>query len=269
MDKYREEVKRFLETSANSEFIIYDTETTGLNSSSADIIELSALKVRPENGKFKIIEEFDEFINIGYPIPKEIVEITGITDELLKSDGIPAKDAAERFSAFIGELPVMVGYNSISFDTRFVQKLFYEQLSVSFEPKFQLDVLTMAKEKVERPHKLCNMAERAGATDLQFHRSIDDCKATLIVLDYLLPMYTEKEDDEDITGLSITGIRRWTKSSSLDRLYVSNNKNLQIYYDIPQKKWQIMCNTESEPVINAIYDFAGVKTENEFVEKYC
>ena len=127
----------------------------------------------------------------------------------------------------------------------------------------------MAKEKTEKPHKLCDMAEKAGVTDIQFHRSIDDCKATLAVLEYLLPMYSEEEPKQDVSDLKIYGIKRWTKSISLDRLYVSNNANMQIFYDIPKKMWQVMGNVDDTPVIQAIYSFAGVGSDLELMQKYC
>lgn len=270
MDKYRDQVVKFQEIiDTVREFIIYDTETTGLNPLDCDIIEISAIKVKNIVGEMDVADEMDVYINIGYPLPEIITQITGITDDLLKTDGVSPEEAAAKFAEFIGDSPVMVGYNSVSFDTKFVEKLLFEKLSKSFDPEFQLDVLTMAKEKTEKPHKLCDMAEKAGATDLQFHRSIDDCKATLKVLQYLLPMYAEAEPRDNVDNLKIFGIKRWTKSLSLDRLYVSNNANMQIFYDIPKRMWQILGNVEDEPVIRSIYRFAGVGSDLELLQKYC
>lgn len=271
MDKYRNEVLQFQKLSAKlGEFFVYDTETTGLNAANDDIIEFSALHMKRVDGKWDAVDELDVFINIGRPLPEIITELTGITDEILQTEGIAAKDAAEKIATFLGENPMLVGYNSVSFDTPFVERLYQDQLSMSFNRVFQLDVLTMAREKTERPHKLVDMAEKAGLTGLQFHRSIDDCKATLGVLKYLLPMYKEEEPKESTSDLRILGVRRWQKSETLDRLYVTNSKNMSIYYDIIQKKWAVMGNVEDDQVvINAILAFAGTSNDEEFVKKYC
>ena len=58
--------------------IFFDTETTGLDSEKCRIIELAMLVV--EDGE---IEEYDKFINVGFDLPSNIVELTGITDEML------------------------------------------------------------------------------------------------------------------------------------------------------------------------------------------
>ena len=56
------------------EYIALDLETTGLNPQTDFITEISACRFI--NGEFK--NEFTSLINPGIPIPKNIVEITGI-----------------------------------------------------------------------------------------------------------------------------------------------------------------------------------------------
>ena len=71
--------------------IYFDTETTGLKFTDDQIIELAMLIV--EDGK--IIEEYDKFINIGRDLPPKIIDITGITDEMLILEGVSEKSVAE------------------------------------------------------------------------------------------------------------------------------------------------------------------------------
>ncbi len=269
MDNYRDAVMAFKEAIATkNEFYVFDTETTGLNASDNDVIEFGALKVRYDGGAFKVVDCCDIYINIGYPLPDIITEITGITDLELSQKGISTTDAAYEIKKFLGDSPILVGYNSVTFDTPFMQKMFQTQLSEPFTQTVQLDVLTMAKEKTPKPHKLINMAEKAGLTGIEFHRAIDDCKATLGVLLYLLPMYDEKEPETDVNDITIMGIRRWTKSHTLDRLYVSNSKNLPMYYDIYTKNWYVGENCDLETVITKVLDFAGVSNDAELVAMY-
>ena len=71
MDKYREQILRFQElVDTVHEYVVYDTETTGLNPLDCDIIEISAIKVRDDGFDATIIDELDIFVNIGYPLSK-------------------------------------------------------------------------------------------------------------------------------------------------------------------------------------------------------
>lgn len=272
MDQYRDDVMGFINSvvSEKKEFFVYDTETTGLSPVDDDIIEFSALKCayNEKTNKFSVLDEMDVYINVGYKLPEKIVEITGITDQELAENGITPANAAMQINKFLGQNPIMVGYNSVSFDTGFVMKLFRTQMGIDFKYEKQLDVLTMAREKTPKPHKLVDMAEKAGLTDLRFHRSIDDCKATLGVLIYLMPMYKQKEPETNVTGTEILGIRRWTKSHTLDRIYVSNSSNLSIYLDVYTKNWFIDANCDVDMIKNKVYAFAGVSSDKELLDKY-
>ncbi|MDD4839983.1 MAG: exonuclease domain-containing protein, partial [Clostridia bacterium] len=57
-------------------FVVFDLETTGLDTSTAKIIEISGVKI--ENGKFT--ETFSSLINPKISIPEEITRITTITN---------------------------------------------------------------------------------------------------------------------------------------------------------------------------------------------
>lgn len=70
--------------------IYFDTETTGLDCRDCKIIELAMLTV--ENGR--IVERYDEFINVGQPLAQNIVNLTGITNEMLENEGIDEETAA-------------------------------------------------------------------------------------------------------------------------------------------------------------------------------
>ena len=70
--------------------IFFDTETSGLNYKDDRIIELAMLTV--EDGV--ITDDYDEFINIGRPIPRDITELTGITNDMLKNEGLDEKRVA-------------------------------------------------------------------------------------------------------------------------------------------------------------------------------
>ncbi len=271
MDRYREEVRKFLELTMTSkkEFFVYDTETTGLSAEENDIIEFSALKcgLNEDTNRFIVKDSIDVYIKQDAPLPEKIVEITGITDAELGREGISPIEAAKKVREFLGDSPILVGYNSVSFDTGFVKSLYKKTLNEEFDPEFQLDVLTMAREKTPRPHKLINMAEKAELKGIEFHRAIGDCKATLGVLAYLLPMYKEKEPETDVTTVEILGLRRWTKSHTLDRIYATTSNNMPLYLDVYTRTWTAGENCDIDVVRAKVYAFAGVSSDQELIKK--
>ena len=266
-DKYRKEVMSFKEKIKGKEFFCFDTETTGLKADENDIIEFSAIKVKTElDGSFTVLDEVDIFINPGYLLPPVITDITGITDEKLASAGIDPVNAAMRIHDFLGGEPILIGYNSISFDTAFMNSLYRKTLGIPFEYSAQLDVLTMAKEKTPKPHKLIDMACKFGIADkFAFHTSLDDAKATLEVFKNLLPMYDEAEPVPDVSEFRVTAVTRWTKSETLDRVYVNNNLRASVYYDVVNKRWEIGNNLPDDVVIKAALDFKGISSIEEML----
>lgn len=171
-------------------FYCFDTETTGLSPYTNDIIEFSAIEYRYSSGHFHESRSLDIYINPGYPLPQEIVKITGITDSTIQSKGISQPEAVEKIRNFWGDRPILVGYNSISFDQEFLDTLYRKILGIGFSNTYHIDVLKMAKEKMPAPHKLCDMAKAAKVDEgITFHTSIDDARATFGVFRFLLHMY--------------------------------------------------------------------------------
>ena len=74
--------------------VVFDTETTGLNYTNDQIIELAALRVELDpQGEPIITKQMDTFISLpqGEKLPQRIVQLTGITDEVLEQEGfLPA-----------------------------------------------------------------------------------------------------------------------------------------------------------------------------------
>ena len=98
-----------------NDFISLDLETTGLNISKDEIIEISAIH-------FKNGEIFDEFTTLLKPlraIPKKITEITGITDSLV-SDSPIIEEIFDDFLNFI-DGHIIVAHN-IDFDIGFIKE---------------------------------------------------------------------------------------------------------------------------------------------------
>ena len=59
-------------------YIVLDTETTGLNPARDKVLEIGAARI--EQGR--VVETFETLIDTGVPIPERITELTGITDAM-------------------------------------------------------------------------------------------------------------------------------------------------------------------------------------------
>ena len=103
------------ESLEDSEYVVFDTETTGFNAANGDsMIEIGAVKLK--NGK--IVDRFDELINPGRHIPDRITEITSINDDMVR-DALNEEEATKKFLEWAGNDP-MVAHNA-KFDISFVE----------------------------------------------------------------------------------------------------------------------------------------------------
>lgn len=109
---------------AASAVLIYDTETTGLpiwkepsdDPAQPHIVEIACeLWVGGE-----LADEFHAIVNPGVPIPPEVSELHGITDEVAAEKGILPSEALTRFMALADRAEFIVGHN-VSFDVRMMR----------------------------------------------------------------------------------------------------------------------------------------------------
>ena len=129
------------ETDEPREYVVLDVETTGLDPDKDAIIEIAAIKV--EQGVEA--DRFHELIRYEKGIPKKIVELTGITDEMLAEKGIELERAVSSLLSFVGSR-IVVAHNA-SFDTGFVQAACEECDLDDFDNEC-IDTITLAKKKM-------------------------------------------------------------------------------------------------------------------------
>ena len=173
--------------------VIFDTETTGINFERDRIIEIGAASW--ERGEE--LDSFDCFIRLprGQSVPSFIVQLTGITDQLLLDEGVSEREAAESFQRLLAgaERPLLAAYNA-QFDLNFLFHLLQplNMVSILQPPRF-LDVLTVYRDRRDYPHKLCNAIDAYGLGDrvVNSHRAVDDARATAALLE---SMAAEQDD---------------------------------------------------------------------------
>ena len=182
--------------------VLFDTETTGLAYSRDEIIEFVAVVVEKQNGEPTVVQEYDELIALspGGFVPPMIQQLTGISNEDLRSRGIPKTRLCCDIARMIAGNTLLLAYNA-HFDLSF---LFYLLLRdgdpTILKGKDKLDLLTVYKDRHSYPHKLCNAIEVYGLADkvVNSHRAVDDVLATVEVMK---AMEEEKADLERYVNL--------------------------------------------------------------------
>lgn len=170
--------------------IFFDTETSGLDYRTCKIIELAMLVV--EDGE--IVEEYDEFIDIGERISPKITEINGITNGMLISKGISEKKVAKDLKNRLSPGTLMIAHNC-QFDLSFVYHLLkhhypYDANKI-VKNVYWIDTVTILKDRKAYHHKLIDAVNHYGVKKTNSHRAIDDTKA---LYDVYRAMKAERDD---------------------------------------------------------------------------
>lgn len=103
----------------------FDLETTGLNTTTDRIVEISILKINV-NGQE---EQRSWLLNPEIPISKEASEVTGYTDEFV-ADKPTFREKANEIAQFIGNAD-LAGYNILKFDVPILVEEFCAWTTIS------------------------------------------------------------------------------------------------------------------------------------------
>lgn len=185
--------------SMQGSFVVFDTETTGLDPKSEALTEIGAVVV--ENGA--IADTFGTFVNPGKPIPQKIVELTGINDGMVADAPTPA-EAMRQFMAFVGDRP-LIAHNAHNFDMRFLA-VAAKQADIPLENTY-LDTLPMGQSLYPglRNYKLDTLNNHLEIEPFNHHRAVDDAMALAKIFCKMLEDLAMKgiKNIEDInTGLA-------------------------------------------------------------------
>ena len=166
-------------------YCVLDLETTGLSFRTEKITEIGIMKIK--NGE--VIDSFETFVNPEKPIPYEVVEVTKITDDMVK-DAPTIKEIFPKVLEFLGD-SVLVAHNA-DFDIGFL-KHNAAQLGHKFDYTY-IDTLRLAKDLFPdyKKYKLGIIAENLGIKVEVAHRALDDVDTTVKVFNVMMKMLKEK-----------------------------------------------------------------------------
>lgn len=187
---------------AETEFVVFDLETTGTKAPPGRVTEIGAFRVR--NGR--LAEGFQTLLNPETPIPRFITGLTGISDEMVR--GAPRfADIAADFLDFIGD-SVLVAHNA-PFDMRFLN----HEIGMIFED-YRVANPCLCTVKLSRKllpnimnHKLKTVAEFYSIDLVNHHRASDDARATAQIFVNLL-LRLDADGIRDLAAIKRLGSRK-------------------------------------------------------------
>lgn len=173
--------------------IVFDLETTGLDFIRDRIIQISYIKVSPDGTE----ERENLFVNPEKPIPHEVVELTGITDDDVKDAPTFKTIAPQLCEKFKG--CDFAGYNSNHFDIPMLAEEFLRAgIDFDFSKVRLIDAQTifhkMERRNLAAAYKF--FCGRKMEDDFTAHRADEDTEATYRVLMGELDMYAPGVQDE-------------------------------------------------------------------------
>lgn len=158
-----------------SSFVVFDLETTGLDSKIDEIIEIGAIKVIDN----KIVDKFQMLVKPNGIISPFITNLTGITNRMVENASC-IEDVLPLFLDFVGDF-ILVGHN-VNFDVNFIYDYALKVLGVSFKNDF-VDTLRLSRKLLKNlyRHKLGEIAHYYGIDTSGSHRSLKDVEMTLAI----------------------------------------------------------------------------------------
>ena len=172
------------EFALGDEYVAFDLETTGLSSMHDTIIEIGAVIMKDG----REVKRFESFVDPCRKLERKIIDLTGITDEMLK--GAPKIETVlPEFLEFIGNRP-LVAHNA-DFDTGFIREAARRQ-NLPF-PNTSIDTLILSQNLL--PHlnkfKLDIVADALSLPEFNHHRAADDAVTCGLIYDRLIPRLEE------------------------------------------------------------------------------
>ena len=188
MDDLVESVDGDKDVSLDDTFICFDIETTGLSPKTEKITEIGAVKIT--NGE--VVDRFSTFVNPEMPIPAKIVELTGITDAMVK-DAPSQSEAVRAFLDFCGD-SVLVAHNA-PFDTSFIRAA-CKNMGIQYNHT-SLDTVAISRAILPdiKNCKLDTVAKYLRLPDFNHHRAVDDAE---ILSKIFLSLCTRLKEDYNI-----------------------------------------------------------------------
>ena len=182
-DKRRSLIKEFLRYYPD-EFVIFDTETTGLDVNNDDIVEIAAIRIK----EGCIIDELDIMLETTKSIPVELNgEPNPLIEEYPKREKVGRRVGLTDFLSWVGNVPILA--HNAKFDFQILDANLKRDCNIndlSSRWPIVLDSLNIARavEPGQESYRLKDLLAAFNLSGKNSHLAIDDVKATKSLVDY-------------------------------------------------------------------------------------
>lgn len=151
-------------------YVVLDFETTGLLPLQDKIIEIGALQV----SEGEVLSSFQSLIRIDSSVPVSITSLTGISDQMLQTEGRPLIDVIKEFLVYIGNIPLVS--HRVGFDLGFLRAA-CTQYGFAMPTNTCADTYALSRRLIaDAPDwRLSSLAEHLDIKIENSHRSLVDC----------------------------------------------------------------------------------------------
>lgn len=229
--------------------IIFDLEATGLDIVTDRIIQISYIKVNPNQTE----ERGNLLINPMKPIPQEVVALTGITNEDVANAPSFKAVAAQLENTFKG--CDFAGFNSNHFDIPLLAEEFLRAgIDFDFSKCRLIDAQTIFH-KMERRNLAAAYKFYCGRKmeeDFEAHRADQDTEATYMVLMGELDMYDpDKQEEQE---------RQLPNNMDVLNEFSKNNNNVDfagriIWKEMKDAQGNILTDQDGKPRMQEVFNF--------------
>ena len=233
--------------------VVFELETTGLDIVNDRIFQLSYIKVYPDGKE----ERENIYFNPQKPIPQEVIELTGTTNEDVADKPTfkaLSKELEEKFSGCD-----FAGYNSNHFDVPMLSEEFY-RAGINFDfSKCRLIDAQAIFHKMERRNLAAAYKFYCGRKmeeDFAAHRADQDTEATYRVLQGELDMYSAERQEEKERQLenNMDALAEFSKSN--DNVDFSGRI---VWKEMKDANGKVMLDADGKPRKQEVFNFGKYK----------
>lgn len=187
---------------------VFDLETTGLQINTDRIVQIAIIKLNPSG----VRTELNQLINPEMIIPQEVIDIHGVSNELIQDKPTFSQFAPELIE-FIGDAD-LAGYNSNKFDIPVLAEEFL-RVGINFDFSFRkfIDIQNIFH-KMEQRTLAAAYKFYCGEEMKNAHDALYDTQATLDV--FLAQLERYKETPELKSKTDVTSLAEFSRAGSFE-----------------------------------------------------
>ena len=225
------------------EYVVLDLEMTGLSAKTDQVIEIGAVKIKNN----QIVDTMECLVNPKCKIPTRVVELTGITDEMV-SNGKEKDAAIAELLSFIDGY-ILVGQN-INFDYSFLK-----QWAVNHKRPLEVkacDTLKLARVLLpaEQSKKLDALCAYFGIERTREHRALDDAIETWKIFEKLKELAVEKKLSETYLEPRVLVYRAKKQSPATPRQIQRLKEYREKHQIVDEINWETLTKSEASRIMD-------------------